>query len=121
MTIQELGTLAQQNLPVKILVMDNSCLGMVRQWQELFFGKRYGSTLLQNNPDFVKIADAYGIPGGRAYDGTTLAAELDKALQVRGPYLIHCAVAQEENVYPMIPAGKMPQDLLMPGMEEPAD
>ncbi|MDW7657543.1 MAG: thiamine pyrophosphate-binding protein, partial [Bacillota bacterium] len=118
MTIQELGTLAQQNLPVKMLIMDNSCLGMVRQWQELFFDKRYGNTLLESNPDFVKIADAYGIPGGRAFDGTTLAAELDKAMSVPGPYLIHCAIDPEMNVYPMIPAGKMPQDLLMPGMEE---
>jgi acetolactate synthase-1/2/3 large subunit len=121
MTIQELGTLAQQNLPVKMLIMDNSCLGMVRQWQELFFDKRYGNTLLENNPDFVKIADAYGIPGGRAFDGTTLLAELDKAMGVPGPYLIHCAIDPEMNVYPMIPAGKMPQDLLMPGMEKEED
>ena len=118
MTIQELGTLAKENFPVKMLVLDNSCLGMVRQWQELFFDKRYGNTLLENNPDFVKIADAYGIPGGRAMDGKTLAVELEKAMQVSGPYLIHCAVDPEMNVYPMIPAGKMPQDLLMPGMEE---
>jgi acetolactate synthase-1/2/3 large subunit len=101
--------------------MDNSCLGMVRQWQELFFDKRYGNTLLENNPDFVKIADAYGIPGGRAIDGTTLSAELDKAMGVPGPYLIHCAIDPEMNVYPMIPAGKMPQDLLMPGMEKEKD
>ncbi len=118
MTIQELGTLAKQKYPVKILVFDNSCLGMVRQWQELFFDQRYCNTILDNNPDFVKIADAYGIPGERAHDGATLSAALDHALQTDGPYLIHCAVDPEMNVYPMIPAGKMPQDLLMPGMEE---
>ena len=62
MTIQELGTLAKQQYPVKMLILDNQCLGMVRQWQELFFEKRYCNTLLNNNPDFVKIAEAYGIP-----------------------------------------------------------
>lgn len=120
MTIQELGTLAKENLPVKIFILDNSCLGMVRQWQELFFEKRYGSTILENNPDFVKIADAYGIPGGRAYNGETFQNQLKRAMETPGPYVTHCAVEQSENVYPMIPAGKMPQDLLMPGMDEEA-
>jgi acetolactate synthase-1/2/3 large subunit len=117
MTIQELGTLAKLQLPVTMIIMDNSCLGMVRQWQELFFGKRYCNTLLDNNPDFVKIADAYGIAGGRAHDGATLRAELEKALAQPGPYLIHCAIDTGENVYPMIPAGKLPQDLIMPGLD----
>jgi len=116
MTIQELGTLAKLQLPVKILIFDNSCLGMVRQWQELFFDRRYSNTLLDNNPDFVAIGQAYGIPGGRAGDGASLASELGKALAMPGPYLIHCAVDPEMNVYPMIPAGKMPQDLIMPGL-----
>lgn len=116
MTIQELGTLAKLNLPVKILIFDNGCLGMVRQWQELFYGKRYGSTILDNNPDFVKIADAYGIPGGKADDGASLSAELEKATRRQGPYLIHCLVDPTVNVFPMIPAGKMPQDLMMPGL-----
>ena len=115
MTIQELGLLASLNLPIKILVMDNGCLGMVRQWQELFFDKHYSKTLLDDNPDFVKIAEAYRIPGGLASDGDSLRRELGKALKTEGPYLIHCMVEQSENVYPMIPAGKMPQDLLMPG------
>ena len=121
MTIQELGLLASLNLPIKILVMDNSCLGMVRQWQELFFDKHYSKTLLDNNPDFVKIADAYLIPGGVADDGESLRRELDKALQTDGPYLIHCLIDQNVNVYPMIPAGKMPQDLLMPGFANDDD
>jgi acetolactate synthase-1/2/3 large subunit len=115
MTIQELGLLASLNLNIKILVMDNSCLGMVRQWQELFFDKHYSKTILDSNPDFVKIADAYSIPGGVADDGESMRLELDKALQTDGPYLIHCMIDQNVNVYPMIPAGKMPQDLLMPG------
>lgn len=118
MTLQELGTLAQEKLPVKIMVMDNNCLGMVRQWQELFFDKRYANTLLEENPDFVKLAAAYGIAGGRAYDGTSFTAELEKALATSGPYLIHCAIDPEMNVYPMIPAGKMPGDLIMPGMTD---
>ncbi|MEA4888878.1 MAG: biosynthetic-type acetolactate synthase large subunit [Clostridiaceae bacterium] len=117
MTIQELGLLAQLKLPVKILIMDNCCLGMVRQWQELFFNKHYSCTLLDHNPDFVKIAEAYGIPAGRASDGPSLRTELEKALTVAGPYLIHCLIDPRENVYPMIPAGKMPQDLLMPGLD----
>lgn len=118
MTLQEMGTLAQENLPVKIMVMDNNCLGMVRQWQELFFDKRYANTLLSQNPDFVQIAAAYGIAGGRAHDGASFSAELEKALATPGPYLIHCAIDPEMNVYPMIPAGKMPGDLIMPGMTD---
>lgn len=118
MTIQELGTLAKQQYPVKMIIMDNQCLGMVRQWQELFFEKRYCNTLLSNNPDFVKIADAYGIPGGNASDGASFCEQLEKALSVPGPYLIHAAVDPETNVYPMIPAGKLPQDLLMPGLAD---
>ncbi len=118
MTLQELGTLAKQQYPVKIIVMDNQCLGMVRQWQELFFDKRYGQTLLDNNPDFVQIAQAYGIPGGFAWDGPSLQEQLDQALGQDGPYLIHVATDPQANVYPMIPAGKLPHDLIMPGLQD---
>lgn len=118
MTIQELGMLASQNVPVKIFIMNNGSLGMVRQWQELFFNRNYSQTILDNTPDFVKIADAYGIPGGNAIDAASLKAQIALAMAADGPYLVHCLVDPEENVYPMIPAGKMPQDLLMPGMED---
>lgn len=118
MTIQELGLLAKQNLPVKVFIMNNSCLGMVRQWQELFFDEHYCQSLLDNNPDFVKIADAYGIPGGVAMDGASLNENIEKAFNTEGPYVTHCILDPRENVFPMIPAGKMPQDLIMPGMED---
>ena len=121
MTIQELGLLAKLQLPVKILIMDNSCLGMVRQWQELFFSKHYSCTLLENNPDFLKIAEAYGLPASRAVDGQSLRESLELALATAGPYLIHCLIDPRENVYPMIPAGKMPQDLIMPGLNLESD
>ncbi|HBP38370.1 MAG TPA: biosynthetic-type acetolactate synthase large subunit [Clostridiales bacterium] len=118
MTIQELGLLAHLQLPVKIFIMDNSCLGMVRQWQELFFQKHYSQSLLDNNPDFVKIAEAYGIPAGSAGDPASLQEQLQTALKSPGPYIIRCYLDPNENVYPMIPAGKLPQDLLMPGMND---
>lgn len=118
MTVQELGLLAQLGLPVKILIMDNGCLGMVRQWQELFFDEHYSQSLLQNNPDFVKIADAYHIPAGLAVGPDEFNRQIGLALATPGPYLIHCILDPRENVYPMIPAGKMPQDLIMPGMDD---
>jgi len=118
MTIQELGLLHKLQLPVKVFIMDNCCLGMVRQWQELFFHRHYSHTMLDNNPDFIKIADAYGLPAGPAFDADSLNEQIRLALATPGPYVVHCAVNPEENVYPMIPAGKMPQDLMMPGWDE---
>ena len=118
MTIQELGLLHKLQLPVKVFIMDNSCLGMVRQWQELFFNRHYSQTLMDNNPDFVKIADAYGLPAGMAFDAESLDEQIRLAFAATGPYIVHCAIDPDENVYPMIPAGKMPQDLMMPGWED---
>ena len=118
MTIQELGLLHKLQLPVKVFIMDNSCLGMVRQWQELFFNRHYSQTLMDNNPDFVKIADAYGLPAGLAFDAESLDEQIRLAFAATGPYIVHCAINPDENVYPMIPAGKMPQDLMMPGWVE---
>ena len=85
MTIQELGLLAKLKLPVKIFIMDNGCLGMVRQWQELFFEKHYSQSILDNNPDFIKIAEAYGLPAGMARRACTLSGQIQLALAVRGP------------------------------------
>lgn len=118
MTIQELGLLDKLRLPVKVIIMDNGCLGMVRQWQELFFDKHYSQTLLDNNPDFIKIAEAYNIPAGVADDAESLGREIQTAMKTEGPYVIRCIIDPDANVFPMIPAGKMPQDLIMPGMEE---
>ena len=115
MTLQELGTLQDLGLNVKILIMDNACLGMVRQWQELFYEQRYSESLLMNNPDFVMIAHAYGIAAGRASNPEELDAEFDKALSTDGPYLVHCVLDGNENVYPMVPPGKQSHDMIIPG------
>ncbi len=104
MTIQELGTIAQEKLPVKIVVLNNSFLGMVRQWQELFFEKRYSFTHMQN-PDFVKIADGYGIKGEAVVSREQLDAALQRMLAYPGPYLLNITVEEEANVFPMVPAG----------------
>ncbi len=111
MTIQELGTVMEWNVGVKIIILNNSYLGMVRQWQELFFGRRYSSTPMQN-PDFVQIANAYRIPARRA----TTHSELDEALKEMfaspGAYLLEVAVDEEDNVFPMIPSGASVSDIL---------
>ena len=104
MTLQELGTVMQERLPVKVLILDNGYLGMVRQWQSLFFGGRYSEVGLAN-PDFVRIADAYGIPGERVSERAQLAGALDRLLAADGPRLLAVAVGREEDVFPMIPAG----------------
>lgn len=104
MTIQELGTVAQSGLPVKIIVLNNNFLGMVRQWQQLFFDKRYSFVELQN-PDFVKIADGFGIKASKVERREDLSAALDAMLDFDGPYFLEVVCEKEENVFPMVPAG----------------
>ena len=104
MTLQELGTVMQERLPVKILILDNACLGMVRQWQSLFFDGRYSQVRLAN-PDFTRIAGAYGIPAERISERAHLAGALDRLLAADGPRLLAVAVGREDDVFPMIPAG----------------
>ncbi|MBF0385829.1 MAG: biosynthetic-type acetolactate synthase large subunit [Candidatus Omnitrophica bacterium] len=106
MTIQELSTMAIHKLPVKVFVMDNKYLGMVRQWQELFFDNRLSGVDLLGNPDFVKVAEGYGIKGININDVKHARARIKEALDYKGPVLIHCEVHKEYNVFPMIPAGK---------------
>jgi acetolactate synthase-1/2/3 large subunit len=118
MTLQELGVIAGHHMPVKIFIMDNSCLGMVRQWQELFYDERYSHTIFDTNPDFLKIAEAYGIKSGQAQDPDGLVREIKAAMETKGPYLVHVILEKSTNVYPMIPAGKLPDDIIMPGMED---
>src|SRR5690554_5044275 len=103
MNLQELATISEYNLPVKIVIINNGTLGMVRQWQELLHDKRYSSTILKN-PDFVKLAEAFGIKGIRIKDKAELADKLKEAVDYNGPVLIDVLVAQEENVWPMVPA-----------------
>ena len=106
MTEAELATAAIHKLPIKIFVMDNKYLGMVRQWQELFYDHRYSSVDMMGNPDFVKLAEAYGIPGLRIKRPADAERVIQKALAYNeGPILIHCECEKEDNVFPMIPAG----------------
>lgn len=104
MTIQELGTIVQEKLAVKIAILNNGFLGMVRQWQELFYQRRYVATPL-SGPDFVKVAEAYGIAAMRVTDKLMVTGAIEKAMAHQGPFLIDFQVEPEENVYPMVPPG----------------
>lgn len=104
MTIQELGVIFQHNIPVKIVVLNNDHLGMVRQWQELFFEKRYASTVMVN-PDFVKIAEGYSIEAKRVSERKDLKATIQEMMSSKNPYFLEVKVEQEDNVFPMIPSG----------------
>jgi acetolactate synthase-1/2/3 large subunit len=104
MTIQELATIVQEKVAVKIAIMNNGYLGMVRQWQELFYKKRYVATPL-SGPDFVKIAEAYGFPGLRVKHKEEVVPAIEKAMEEPGPFLIDFVIEPEENVYPMVPPG----------------
>ena len=104
MTIQELGMCSQWNVGVKIIILDNEYLGMVRQWQELFFDNRYSSVALQN-PDFIKIAEGFGVKGRKIEHYGQLNEAVDEMLTYDGPYVLHVKVQKEENVFPMVPSG----------------
>jgi acetolactate synthase-1/2/3 large subunit len=104
MNIQELGTIAQYRIPVKIAIMNNRFLGMVRQWQELFYDRRYAFTELPPQ-DFVKIAEAYGIPGLRVESSEDVGQAIRIATETDGPFLMDFRIEQEDNVFPMVPAG----------------
>ena len=104
MTIQELGTIMQYNIPVKILVLNNNFLGMVRQWQQLFHEKRYSFTEMQN-PNFVKIAEAYNITAKKVEKREELDAALQEMLDSKTSYFLEVVVGKEDNVFPMVPAG----------------
>lgn len=106
MTFQELMMVKEYNLPVKIFIINNSYLGMVRQWQELFNNRRYSSVDLSYNPDFIKIGEAYGIKSIQLKTKKDLKKHLKKILESDEAVLVECIVEKEENVYPMIPAGK---------------
>jgi acetolactate synthase-1/2/3 large subunit len=104
MTIQELGTIFQTGVAVKILVLNNEYLGMVRQWQQLFFDRRYASTEM-TNPDFVTIAKGYHIPAQKVTERKDLAAAIEEMINAEGPYFLEVGVEKEDNVFPMIPTG----------------
>jgi acetolactate synthase-1/2/3 large subunit len=111
MTIQELATIAVENIAVKIAIINNGYLGMVRQWQELFYGHRYVDTRLWN-PDFVKIAEAYEIPAIKVRHRDEVSPAICKAMDYDGPFLVDFIVEPEENVYPMVPPGKSLSEII---------
>lgn len=112
MTIQELGLCAQWQKGVKIVLLDNNYLGMVRQWQQLFFDNRYSSVELQN-PDFLKIAEGFGVPGRKISRPEELSEAVAEMIAHQGPYLLHVMVEKEDNVFPMVPSGKSVSEIIL--------
>lgn len=106
MNIQELATIKRYNLPVKIVVFDNQALGMVRQWQELFFDKRYSEVDLSDNPDFVKVAQAFDLPAVQLEKEDNMQEIINKLLKEKGPLFVHVKINPQENVWPLVPPGK---------------
>ena len=113
MNIQELATAVQYKLPVKVVILNNRYLGMVRQWQELFYGKRYAATDLEHGPDFAKLAEAYGALGLKATKPEDVITVLEQGLKSPGPAMMDFWVAREECVYPMVPAGASTTEMLL--------
>lgn len=112
MTIQELGTIAQNKLPVKIVLLNNNFLGMVRQWQQLFFEKRYSFTEL-SNPDFLMITKGFGIDGQKVTSRDNLDSAIQEMIDFNGPYLLEVVVEKEDNVFPMVPSGASVSHILL--------
>jgi acetolactate synthase-1/2/3 large subunit len=112
MTLQELGLCAQWNVGVKIVLLDNNYLGMVRQWQELFHKRRYSSVELQN-PDFVTIARGFGVAGRSVSDPSEVRQGIAEMLAHAGPYLLHLHTVKEDNVFPMVPSGKSVREVIL--------
>ncbi len=112
MNAQELATCAQEKIPIKVFIMNNGYLGMVRQWQELFWDGRYSHVETGEYPDFVKLAEAYGATGMRLQDKTTLVQDMRRAIATDGPVVCDVKVTREENTYPMIPAGQAAREMV---------
>ncbi|WP_106380042.1 acetolactate synthase 2 catalytic subunit [Cronobacter sakazakii] len=112
MNIQELGTVKRKQLPLKIVLLDNQRLGMVRQWQQLFFSERYSETNLSDNPDFLTLASAFGIAGQRITRKDRVAAALETMFNSEGPYLLHVSIDEAENVWPLVPPGASNSQML---------
>jgi acetolactate synthase-1/2/3 large subunit len=105
MNLQELATLAEYEIPVKVAIINNCCLGMVRQWQELFFHRRYSHSCLDKSPSFARVAEAFDIKGYTVTEKSQVRPVLDEALAHKGPVVMDFRVAKEENVFPMVPPG----------------
>jgi acetolactate synthase I/II/III large subunit len=113
MNIQELATAKQYNCPVKVAILNNNYLGMVRQWQELFYNKRYAGTVMEVTPDFVLLAQAYGAVGLRATKKSEVEAVIKEALTTNNTVIMDFVIAREECVFPMVPAGKATTEMLL--------
>jgi acetolactate synthase-1/2/3 large subunit len=112
MTCQELATCVNEDIPVKVFLVNNGYMGMVRQWQELFWDRRYSAVAMGESPDWVKLAEAFGATGMRCEDSADLEEAMVAALKTDGPVLLDVRVAQEENCYPMIPPGQAARDMV---------
>lgn len=112
MNIQELGTIGRAKTPIKIVLLDNQRLGMVRQWQNLFFNARFSNTILDDNPDFVILASAFGIPAERIESGEEVSAALERMLSSKSAYLLHICIPENENVWPLVPPNACNTDML---------
>lgn len=112
MNLNELATVATQNLPIVIILMNNGVLGMVRQWQNLFFDKHYSQTVLERKTDFVKLAEAFGIKGYRIGDVSQMKDVIDQAFKEKGPVLVDCYIDKDEFVLPMLPPGGSFEDII---------
>jgi acetolactate synthase-1/2/3 large subunit len=120
MNIQELSTAIQFRLPVKVFILNNEYMGMVRQWQELLHGGRYSHSYSEALPDFVKLAEAFGAKGIRCSDPKLLDAAIQEMIDYDGPVLFDCLVDKVENCFPMIPSGKAHNDMLLADLSDDA-
>jgi acetolactate synthase-1/2/3 large subunit len=104
--VQELATIKRYSLPVKVVIFDNQALGMVRQWQELFHEERYSEVHLHDNPNFVRLAEAFDIPGMEVREASEIDGAIDRLLNEKGPLLVHVHIDPKDNVWPLVPPGK---------------
>jgi acetolactate synthase I/II/III large subunit len=120
MTMQELSTAVQYELPIKVFILNNERLGMIRQWQDLLHGGRYAHSYAESLPDFVKLAEAYGAHGIRCDDPAKLDAAIMEMIETPKPVIFDCIVAKEENCFPMIPSGKAHNEMILAALEDDA-
>jgi acetolactate synthase-1/2/3 large subunit len=113
MTMQEMSTAVQHELPIKVFILNNQWMGMVRQWQQLLHGERYSHSYSEALPDFVKLAEAYGGVGLRADKPGDLDGAIQEMIKVRKPVIFDVVVAREENCFPMIPSGKAHNEMIL--------
>jgi acetolactate synthase-1/2/3 large subunit len=113
MNVQELATIKRYNIPVKILLVDNQALGMVRQWQELFFAKQYSEIDLSDNPDFVRLAEAFGLPAFIVMEKDDVPQAIHRLLSEPGPLLAHVRIEQAANVWPLVPPAQSNAEMML--------